>query len=242
MAGHSKFKKIKHKKGAQDAKRSNIFTKIIREITVAVKSGANSNPDFNSRLRVAIMAAREENMPKEKIEAAIGKASSSDSENYDEMRYEGYGPAGTALIVDVLTDNRNRAATEIRTIFGKNGGHLAEAGSVSYMFKKIGFIIYLKSAIQSPTNFLNDILEIGADDYIEHDDYYEILCQQDAFHGIKEGLERNYGPAEDSNLEWRADNIISLSGDDAAKVTKLLDALDDSDDVQSVFYNFEVAD
>ena len=240
MAGHSKFKNIQHRKGAQDKKRANVFTKIIREIIVAAKSG-DSNPEFNPRLRVAIAAARNENMPKDKIEVAIHKATSNDTDShYEEVRYEGYGPAGTALIVEGLTDNRNRTASEIRSIFGKNGGHLAETGSVSYMFKRIGYMIYEKSSINSGDEFLNAVLESGADDCIEHEDFYEVICHQENFHAAKEALEESYGDSSEAKLEWRADNVIKLSGEAAAKATKLLEVLEDNDDVQLVSFNFEV--
>lgn len=242
MAGHSKFKKIKHKKGAQDAKRSNIFTKLIREIIVAAKIG-DSNPEFNHRLRTAILAAREENMPKDKIEGAIKKATSNDPDTqYEEVRYEGYGPAGTALIVEGLTDNRNRTASEIRTIFGKNGGHLAETGSVSYMFKRVGYIIYLKEKIKSQDELLNSVLESGADDCIEHDDCYEIICSQEDFNAAKDYLEKAFGVPAEAKIELRTENMIQLIGDDLIKAAKLLDALHDNDDVQSVSCNFEIDD
>ena len=240
MAGHSKFKKIKHKKGAQDAKRSNTFTKLIREIIVAAKVG-DSNPEFNPRLRTAIIAAREENMPKDKIDSAIKKATSNDPDTqYEEVRYEGYGPAGTALIVEGLTDNRNRTASEIRTIFGKNGGHLAESGSVSYMFKRIGYVIYEKDSVKSGDEFLNSVLESGADDCIEHDDCYEVVCQQESFHSAKDYLEKAFGEPAQAKIEWRTDNMVQLTGEDIAKAAKLLDALHDNDDVQSVSCNFEI--
>lgn len=240
MAGHSKFKNIQHRKGAQDKKRANIFTKIIREIIVAAKSGG-INPEFNPRLRVAITTARSQNMPKDKIEGAINKAHANDADsNYEEVRYEGYGPAGTALIVEGLTDNRNRTAPEIRTIFGKNGGHLAETGSVSYMFKRVGYIIYEKAVIKSGDEFLNAVLESGADDCVEHDDCYEVVCQTENFNAAKESLEKTYGEPHEAKIEWRSDNIISLSGEAAAKAIKLLDALEDNDDVQTVSCNFEI--
>jgi len=239
MAGHSKFKKIKHKKGAQDAKRSNTFTKLIREIIVAAKTG--SNPEFNPRLRTAIIAAREENMPKDKIDSAIRKATSNDPDtHYEEVRYEGYGPAGTALIVEGLTDNRNRTASEIRTIFGKNGGHLAESGSVSYMFKRIGYIIYGKDKIKSGDRFLDSVLESGAYDCLEHHDHYEVLCEQENFHLAKDFIEKEFGEADHAKIEWRTDNMVELHGESLDKAIKLLDALHDNDDVQSVSCNFEI--
>lgn len=236
MAGHSKFKTIKHRKGAQDAKRSNIFTKLIREIIVATKSGG-SDPEFNPRLRTAITAAREENMPKDKIENAINKAESNDSEhNYDEVRYEGYGPAGTAWIVEGLTDNKNRISSEIRTIFGKNSGHLGESGSVSYMFNKIGYIIFAKGVPSD--EILNTVLASSADDCYEHDDCFEVICKPEDFHSVKEYLEKTLGKATEAKIEWRANNIIQLNSDDAAKAMKLLNALYDNDDIQSVACNF----
>jgi YebC/PmpR family DNA-binding regulatory protein len=240
MAGHSKFKKIKHKKGAQDAKRSRSFTKLIREIIVAAKIG-DSNPEFNPRLRTAIIAAREENMPKDKIDGAIKKATTNDPDSqYEEIRYEGYGPAGTAIIVEGLTDNRNRSNSEIRTIFGKNGGHLADIGSVSYMFNRIGYILYGKDAIESGDKLLNTVLESGADDCIEHDDHYEIICNKDSFHTAKEYLEKALGVPAEAKIGWMTDNMVHLTRDDAIKAMKLLDTLHDNDDVQSVSCNFTV--
>jgi YebC/PmpR family DNA-binding regulatory protein len=242
MAGHSKFKKIKHKKGAQDAKRSNIFTKVIREITVAVKTGG-ANALFNPRLRSAILAARAENMPKDKIEAAVSKASSNDSnENYEEIRYEGYGPAGTAFIVECLTDNRNRTASDIKTIFGKNCGHLGEIGSVSYLFKKLGFIIYNKDKLQSKDDLLIFAIELGLDDFIEEDDYCEIICKQEDFHKIKDDLAKIFGEPDIAGLEWRAINNLNLDQENLIKTIKLIDTLEDNDDVQKVFYNFQFLD
>lgn len=240
MAGHSKFKKIKHKKGAQDAKRAKSFTKLTREIIVAAKVG-DSNPEFNPRLRTAIIAAREANMSKDKIDSAIKKATTNDPDSqYEEIRYEGYGPAGTAIIVEGLTDSRNRANSEIRTIFGKNGGHLADIGSVSYMFNRSGYIVYDKDQIQSADTLLNAVLESGADDCIEHDDCYEIVCNKENFHTAKEYLEKILGVATESKIEWMTDNMIHLTGDDAIKAMKLLDILHEHDDVQSVAYNFTV--
>jgi len=241
MAGHSKFKTIKHRKGAQDARRSNTFTKLIREIIVATKAG-DRNPDFNPRLRVAINAARSENMPKDKIEGAINKASSNEiGSNYEEIRYEGYGPAGTALIVEGLIENRHKTSAEIRKIFEKNGGHIAETGSVTYMFKKIGFMLYSKEVIKSADEFLNAVLESGADDCVEHEDCYEVVCQLEDFHVVKDHLESHYGEAAEAKIEWRANNIINLEGEDAVKANKLLDLLHDNDDVQSIACNFETA-
>jgi YebC/PmpR family DNA-binding regulatory protein len=240
MAGHSKFKTIKHKKGAQDAKRSKSFTKLIREIIVAAKVG-DSNPEFNPRLRTAILASREANMPKDKIDGAIKKATTNDPDSqYEEIRYEGYGPAGTALIVEALTENRNRTNSEIRTIFGKNGGHLADSGSVSYMFKRSGYIIYGKDIIKSEELFLNAVLESGADDCVEHDDCYEIVCNQDTFHPAKDYLEKTLGAPSEAKIGWMTDNMLHLTGDDAVKAMKLLDTLHENDDVQGVSCNFSV--
>ncbi len=240
MAGHSKFKNIMHRKGAQDKKRANAFTKIVREVIVAVKSGGD-DPNTNLRLRMAIAAAKAMNMPKDKVDNAIKKATSNDIDsNYDEVRYEGYGPAGTAIIVEGLTSNRNRTASEIRTIFGKNGGHLGETGSVSYMFNRSGLIIYSREINVSSDELLGTILEIGADDCIEHDEAYEIICKQEDFHTTKEQLTAKYGEPLEAKITWRSNNIITLSGDDAVKAEKLIDALEDSDDVQNVSHNFEI--
>lgn len=238
MSGHSKFKKIKHKKGAQDAKRSNIFTKLIREIIVATKTGGN-DPEFNARLRTAISDARNENMPKDRIDNAIKKASANDPDtHYDEVRYEGYGPSGTAIIVEGLTDNRNRTASELRTIFGKNGGHLAETGSVSYMFDRIGYILYDKNK----KNFINVVLEYDIQDCIEHDDCYEVICTQENFHIVKDKLEAVFKQPIDAKLEWRAQNIINLNDESYTRFLKLLNALHDNDDIQSISHNVNEID
>ncbi|CAL7959960.1 putative transcriptional regulator YebC [Alphaproteobacteria bacterium] len=237
MAGHSKFKNIMHRKGAQDQRRAKIFTKIIREVMVAVRSGL-PDPKLNTRLRVAILNAKEVNMPKDKIENAIKKATSTDTkESYEEVRYEGYGPHGTAFIVEGLTDCRNRTAGEVRSAFAKHGGALGETGSVSYMFNKIGLIFY-PSRIATTDQMLNTALEAGADDCQSVFDGYEIICKVDDFHAIKEHLEKKYEEAQSARITWQPTIMVTLDLEAARKILKLIDILEDNDDVQSVVGNF----
>lgn len=243
MAGHSKFKNIMHRKGAQDKKRANLFTKIAREIYVAVKTTGQSDPNFNSRLRMAIAAAKAANMPRDKIEGAIKKATSSgEGENYFEMRYEGHAPGGVAVMVEVLTDNKNRSAGEVRSAFGKNGGNLGETGSVSYLFKRIGFISYPKEQIPED-KILEASLELGALDFISQDDIHEVIVNQEDFNEIREKLEEQFGPAKEAGIVYRAENSIKITDIEVAKkLLKLWDTLEDNDDVQSIAGNFEIAD
>lgn len=243
MAGHSKFKNIMHRKGAQDRKRANLFTKIAREIYVAVKTTANSDPNFNSRLRMAIAAAKAANMPRDKIEGAIKKATSSgEGENYFEMRYEGHAPGGVAIIVEVLTDNKNRSAGEIRAAFSKNGGALGETGSVSYLFKRVGSISYPREKM-SDDQILEVSLELGALDCIHQEDAHEIIVNQEDFNEIREGLEEKFGPPKEAGIIYKAENSIKITDIEIAKkLLKMWDILEDNDDVQSIAGNFEIAD
>ncbi|MDZ5762749.1 YebC/PmpR family DNA-binding transcriptional regulator [Candidatus Cyrtobacter comes] len=238
MAGHSKFKNIMHRKGAQDKKRAKLFTKLIREITVAVKAGSD-DPQKNPRLRIAMLSARSANLPKNKIESAIQKASStsSTSENYEEIRYEGYGPYGVAFIVETLTDNRNRTASEIRAAFSKAGGSLGESGSVSYLFEKVGIIIYNKSDV-ADDNILELAIECGAKDYEEQEDCHIIICDSSSFSSVKEELDKVIkSEASQVTLMHRPLSFMDIEEDKIASVKKLYNILEENDDVQNVWVN-----
>ncbi|MCW2246002.1 YebC/PmpR family DNA-binding regulatory protein [Azospirillum fermentarium] len=241
MAGHSQFKNIMHRKGAQDAKRSKIFNKLAREITVAAKSGL-PDPAANPRLRAAIQAARAQNMPRDRIERAIKSGSpGGDDTNYEEVRYEGYGPGGVALIVEALTDNRNRTAAEVRSTFTKYGGTMGETNSVSFMFNRVGAIYYPAATADTDTMF-EAALEAGADNVESDDDGHEVTCSVDSFATVRDALDAKFGAAESARLTWKPLNTVAPSEDAAASLIKLIDILDDNDDVQSVVGNFEIAD
>ncbi|MGF1640737.1 MAG: YebC/PmpR family DNA-binding transcriptional regulator [Rhodospirillales bacterium] len=241
MAGHSQFKNIMYRKGAQDAKRAKAFTKLIRELTVAAKSGL-PDPDANPRLRLAVAAARAANMPKDTIERAIRRGAGAEGEaQYEEIRYEGYGPGGVALIVEALTDNRNRTASEVRAAFGKHGGSLGETGSVSFMFDRIGIIHYPPDAAGAEDMF-EAALDAGATDVSSDGDGHEISCVPDDLSSIRDALERRFGPVDAARLDWRPNVTVSVDEDRAVSLFKLLDALEDNDDVQRVAANFDVAE
>jgi YebC/PmpR family DNA-binding regulatory protein len=240
MAGHSQFKNIMHRKGKQDAMRSKVFSKLAREITVAAKLGT-PDPAMNPRLRAAVVAARAENMPKDNIERAIKKASGGDSENYDEIRYEGYGPGGVAVIVEALTDNRNRAASDIRSYFTKSGGNLGETGSVSFMFDRLGVIEY-DAAKASADDMLEAAIEAGADDVVSSEDGHEIYASQDSFREVAKALEARFGEPRKAALTWKPQNTTLVDDETGEKLFKLLDLLNEHDDVQNVYANFEVSD
>jgi len=241
MAGHSQFSNIMYRKGAQDKKRAKIFAKLIREVTVAAKSGL-PDPDSNPRLRSAILACRAANMPKENIERAIRKvAGGEESETYDEVRYEGYGPGGTAVIVEALTDNRNRTASDVRTAFSKNGGNLAETGAVSYMFDRVGNINY-RAQVGSADEVFEAALEAGAEDVESNDVGHEIYCQLDEFQKVGENLAKILGEPETAQLVWRPQNTIEVNEKEAQTMILLLEALEENDDVQRVSANFEISD
>jgi YebC/PmpR family DNA-binding regulatory protein len=240
MAGHSKFKNIMYRKGAQDKKRSALFSKLSREITVAAKMGL-PDPDSNARLRAAIIAARAQSMPKDNIQRAIDKASGSDAENYEEIRYEGFGPGGVALIVEALTDNRNRTATNMRTIFSKNGGNLGASGSVSHGFERMGLIEYPASAGDSE-KILEAAIESGADDVESDEDGHRIWTAQDNLHEVARALEPMLGEGEGAKLAWKPQTEVEVAGDDAQQLMKLIDALEEDDDVQTVWGNYDVSD
>ena len=240
MAGHSKFKNIMYRKGAQDKKRSAMFSKLSREITVAAKMGL-PDPEANARLRAAVIAARAQSMPKDNIQRAIDKASGADTENYEELRYEGFGPGGVALIIEALTDNRNRTATNVRTIFSKNGGNLGTAGSVSHGFERLGLIEYPASAGDAD-KVLEAAIEAGAEDVESDDDGHRIWTSVDDLHTVAKSLEGMLGEAESTKLAWKPQTEVEVRGDDAQQLLKLMDALDEDDDVQTVWGNEKVPD
>jgi YebC/PmpR family DNA-binding regulatory protein len=240
MAGHSKFKNIMHRKGAQDKKRSAMFSKLSREITVAAKMGT-PDPDMNPRLRAAVMAAKAQSMPKDNIQRAIDKASGGDVENYEEIRYEGFGPGGVSLIVEALTDNRNRTATNVRTIFSKNGGNLGASGSVSHGFDRMGLIEYAAKAGDAEKVF-EAALEAGAEDVQSDEEGHEVWTAQDTLHEVAKALEAVLGEPEGAKLAWRPQTMVSVAEGDAGSLLKLIDSLDDDDDVQTVSGNYEVSD
>src|SRR5206468_4234927 len=240
MAGHSQFKNIMHRKGRQDAAKSKLFGKLAREITVSAKLGL-PDPTMNPRLRAAVLAARVENMPKDNIDRAIKKAAGADSENYDEIRYEGYGPGGVALIVEALTDNRNRTASDVRSYFTKAGGNLAETGAVSFMFDRIGVIEY-DADKGSADDMLEAALEAGADDCTSSEDGHEFVCPAENLAEVARALEERLGEARKSALVWRPQNTIAVDDEAGEKLLKLVDTLDDHDDVQHVYANFELSD
>lgn len=240
MAGHSQFKNIMFRKGAQDKKRSTLFSKLSREITVAAKEGL-PDPAANARLRAAIYAARAQSMPRENIERAIKKSQGSDSENYEAVRYEARGPGGTSLIIDSLTDNRNRTASDVRTALQKNGANMGESGSVSYMFDHVGEIKYA-AKVASADKVFEAALEAGANDCESSDDEHLIYCNSNELHAVREALEPVLGEAESAKLVWKPHNYVTLDEDNARTLLKLLDVLDDNDDVQNVYGNYDVPD
>ena len=239
MAGHSKFKNIQHRKGAQDKKRAKIFGRLIKELTVAARSGID--PDSNPRLRTALAAARSANMPKDNVERVLKRAEGGDGESYDEIRYEGYGPGGTALIVESVTDNRNRTASEVRAAFNKYGGSLGETGSVSFMFDRVGQVIYPASAADAERMF-EAALEAGADNVESDENGHEITCATEDYNRISESLFTTFGAPEEAGLVWRPQNTIEVNEAQASTLIKLLDVLDDNDDVQSIASNFDIPD
>ena len=241
MAGHSKFKNIMHRKGAQDKKRAKVFSRLGREISVAVKVGG-SDPESNIRLRSAISSAKSLNMPKDNIDRAIKKGQGNDPEsNYEEVRHEGYGPAGVAIIVEALTNNKNRTAAEIRSTFSKFGGNLGETGSVSFSFDRLGNISLDKNLVKED-ELLNFLIENDTDDYEVTENEYSIFCDQNNLHYLNEKIIEKYGQTNFSNLIWKSKNNININKDNADKLFKLLEILEDNDDVQVVSSNFEVDD
>ena len=240
MAGHSKYKNIMYRKGAQDKKRSAMFSKLSREITVAAKMGV-PDPDMNARLRAAVNAAKAQSMPKDNIQRSIDKASASDAENYEDIRYEGFGPGGVSLVVEALTDNRNRTATNVRTAFSKNGGNLGASGAVTHGFDRLGLIEYPAEAGDADQVF-EAAIEAGAEDVESDEGGHQIWTTVDDLHGVARALEGALGEAENVKLAWRPQTSIEVGEGEAEQLLKLVDALEDDDDVQTVWGNYEIPD
>jgi YebC/PmpR family DNA-binding regulatory protein len=240
MAGHSQFKNIMHRKGRQDAQKSKLFSKLAREITVAAKLGT-PDPAMNPRLRLAVLAARAENMPKDNIDRAIKKALGGEADTYEEVRYEGYGPGGAALIVEALTDNRNRTASAVRSYLTKAGGALGETGSVAFMFNRVGEIVY-PAAAGSPDAVLEAAIEAGAEDVQSDEERHVVTCAFEDLGEVSKSLEAALGEAASIKSVWRPTTTTALDEDKAQSMMKLVDALDEDDDVQNVYSNFEVSD
>ena len=241
MAGHSHAKNIMHRKSAQNARKARAFGKLIREITVSARQGM-PDPDHNPRLRAAVKAALVANMPRDTVDRAIRRAATPGAgEDWQEVRYEGYGPGGVALIVEALTDNRNRTAGDLRTIFNKNGGALAETGAVAFQFERRGVIRYPVEVADADT-MLEAAVEAGAEDAETADGYHEVTTAIEDFAAVRDALEARFGTAESAKLEWLPAATVDLDEERARDVLKLVDALDESDDVQNVYANFEVAE
>lgn len=242
MAGHSQFKNIMYRKGAQDAKKAKVFSKISREITVAVKEGG-TDPESNSRLRSALLSARAENMPKDNVDRAIKKASGADAgADYQSVRYEGYGPGGVAVIVEGLTDNKNRTAPEVRAAFSKFGGSLGETNSVSFQFDHVGYITYAKS-VAGEEEMFETAIESGADDLVsDSEEVYEIYSSMENLAAVRDALIAKYGDPQEAKVTWKPKNYIMINGDTAKSIFKLIDMLEDNDDVQNVYANYELPD
>jgi YebC/PmpR family DNA-binding regulatory protein len=240
MAGHSKFKNIQFRKGAQDKKRSKLFSKLAREITAAAKMGL-PDPAMNARLRGAVQAARAQNMPKDNIDRAIKKSEEAGGANYEEVRYEGFGPGGVGVIVEALTDNRNRTASEVRSIFSKFGGNLGETGSVAFMFDRLGAIEFDAGAASSD-QMLEAAIEAGADDVESSEDGHVVYCNPDELHQVAKGLEDRFGAPRAVHILWRQKSSVPVDEESAQNLLRMIDGLEDSDDVQNVYSNFEIAD
>ena len=240
MSGHSKWHTIKHKKGALDAKRGKIFTKLIKEITVAARTGGSGDVDANARLRKAVTDAKAQNMPNDTIDRAIKRGTGElEGVNYDEITYEGYGIGGVAVLVETMTDNRNRTVAEIRHIFSKNGGNMGEAGSVAWMFDKKGYFVVDKAA-KSEDELFDIVIEAGADDMQDEGDIFEIFSAPDAFEAVSDALKAAGVETQAAEISMIPQNYIALTGDDARKMMKLYDALDNTDDVQKAYTNFDI--
>ena len=240
MAGHSQFKNIMHRKGRQDAVRSKMFSKLAREITVAAKTGM-PDPDMNPRLRLAIQNAKAQSMPKDNIQRAINKAAGNDGENYEEVRYEGYGPGGVALIVEALTDNRNRTASNVRAAFTKAGGSLGETGSVAFLWDRVGEIVYPAASGDADT-VMEAAIEAGAEDVQSDEDGHVVLCAFGDIGEVTSALEKALGEAESVKTIWKPQTNTQVDEDRARSILKLVATLEDDDDVQNVYANFEVDD
>jgi YebC/PmpR family DNA-binding regulatory protein len=241
MAGHSQFKNIMYRKGAQDKKRAKVFTKIIRELTTAARTGL-PDPAANPRLRAAVLSARQANMPKDTVDRAIRRGAGGDGDAaYDEVRYEGYGPGGTAVIVEALTDNRNRTASEIRAAFTKSGGALGETNSVGFLFDRVGEIVYPAAAAGSEAMF-EAVIDAGAENVESGEEQHVVTTAIDDLNRVRDALEQRFGPADAARLVWRPKSAAPIDEDTAVALFKLLETLEDSDDVQNVYANFEVAE
>ena len=240
MAGHSKWANIQHRKGRQDKLRAKIFSRLSKEITVAAKMG-DPDPDKNPRLRLAVKEAKANSMPKDNIERAIAKASGGDAENYDEIRYEGYGPNGVAIIVETMTDNRNRTASNVRSTFSKNGGNLGETGSVGFMFDRKGQVVY-PASVGSEDDVMLAAIEAGAEDVESDDEGHVVWCADSDLNAVSSALEEALGEAESTKLVWRPQTTTELDAEGMQSLMKLIEALEDDDDVQTVTANFEASD
>jgi YebC/PmpR family DNA-binding regulatory protein len=240
MAGHSQFKNIMHRKGRVDAQRSKLFSKLAREITVAAKMGM-PDPNMNPRLRAAVLAARAENMPRDNIERAIKKSQGGDAENYDEIRYEGYGPGGAALIVEAMTDNRNRTASDIRSYFTKAGGNLAETGAVAFMFDHMGAVEFESKAAE-PDAMLEAAIDAGAEDVVSDESGHVVYCEAGSLAEVTKALEARFGEPRKASLVWKPQNAVAVEDETGEKLLRLMEVLEDHDDVQNVFANFELSD
>ncbi len=238
MAGHSQFKNIMHRKGAQDKKRAKVFSKLAKEIAVAVKMGG-SDPSANPRLRLAMQNARSENMPKDNVERAIKKGEGGDTENFEEIRYEGYGPGGVAMIVEALTDNRNRTASTVRSSFTKYGGALGETGSVSFMFDRVGEIRFPVAAGDAD-DILEHAIEAGAADVASDDEGHLVTTAFEDLSEVSKALEESLGEPENTAIVWRPQNLTPVDAEKAGSLMKLVAVLEDDEDVQNVFANFEI--
>ncbi len=240
MAGHSKWANIQHRKGRQDAKRGKLFSKLSKEITIASKIGGG-DPDMNPRLRLAVANAKAQSMPKDNIERAIAKGAGGGVEDYEDIRYEGFGPGGVGVIVEVSTDNKNRAASEVRTAFSKNGGNLGETGSVAFMFDQVGEVRY-GPEIGDEDKVLEAAIDAGAEDVQSDEDGHVIYCAREDLNEVATALEAVFGEAQSTKIIWRPQNSIDLDGEKAVTLFKMLEQLEDSDDVQNVYANFDVSD
>ena len=240
MAGHSQFKNIMHRKGRVDAVRSKVFSKLAREITVAAKMGM-PDPNFNPRLRAAIIAARAENMPKDNIERAVKKSQAAEGETYEEIRYEGYGPGGAAIIVEAMTDNRNRTASDVRSVFTKSGGNLAETGAVAFMFDRVGVVEFDPKVADADT-MLEAAIEAGGDDVETDESGHTVYCQQGDLAEVGKALEERFGEPRKSALVWRPQTPVAVDDETGEKLLRMMELLEDQDDVQNVYGNFELSE
>jgi YebC/PmpR family DNA-binding regulatory protein len=240
LAGHSKWANIQHRKGRQDKARSKLFSKLSKEIAIAAKMGGG-DPDANPRLRLAINNAKSQSVPKDNIQRAIDKATGADGAEYEEIRYEGFGPAGIGVIVEVSTDNKNRAAAEVRTAFAKNGGNLGETGSVAFMFDHMGEVQY-SADVADEEAMLEAAIEAGAEDVVSDEDTHIIYCAREDLHEVVKALETTFGEPSSANMIWKPQNTIDVGADKAGTLLKMLDALEDSDDVQNVYANFDISE